>query len=511
MKKIYRLFLLCIVSLALFGCAGNTDDTQSKNDTLKGLLQTDSQLSLPYDMGYKIDEAIGKEISLYTFEPTENKKKYVCVYINREKYDSVDTKHALLKEYDEASQIEARINGATIIASYIAVDGKLGFDYINGKRVDIRARYFYDSELESICGLDFNKKYAVWAATEDRLENHATYQELGYVGIVRRMFEDYYQLYEIEDVDGVSYIKDYAKSVNEETGESQDLTYLYLGQYREKLIETLIPKENDYVDKGKIKDYYGLFQIDTIVDVIKNYKKEDYTYLDIAMISEKTLEMQINEAQNGLYDLYGFKVLSDDGYMVGYRMEEEGENDPTVKTLWLKYDSYEDVKTSNYGAKYVYKVFTAELTKRYRDGADVNIKVKYYYRYSNGLNDVTLKHTLDMNKEYLIFAGNAEKLEECKNTFGTAYPFIVSFEAYTIEKLYDTKEQDGNIYLKQIVGIRTENSDEYLDMSAEVFGKYLERLNNALLEEKEIVKFDQKEIYFAWIKLQEVLDIINNK
>ena len=132
MKKIYRLFLLCIVSLALFGCAGNTDDTQSKNDTLKGLLQTDSQLSLPYDMGYKIDEAIGKEISLYTFEPTENKKKYVCVYINREKYDSVDTKHALLKEYDEVSQIEASINGATIIASYIAVDGKLGFDYING-------------------------------------------------------------------------------------------------------------------------------------------------------------------------------------------------------------------------------------------------------------------------------------------------------------------------------------------------------------------------------------------
>ena len=116
-----------------------------------------------------------------------------------------------------------------------------------------------------------------------------------------------------------------------------------------------------------------------------------------------------------------------------------------------------------------------------------------------------------MNKEYLIFAGNAKKLEECKNTFGTVYPFIVSFEAYTIEKLYDTKEQDGNIYLKQIVGIRTENSDEYLDMSAEVFGKYLERLNNALLEEKEIVKFDQKEIYFAWIKLQEVLDIINNK
>ena len=126
MKKIYRLFLLCIVSLALFGCAGNTDDTQRKNDTIKGLLQTSkkmkklnlngfikklSKIFFTYSNGYKIDEAIGKEISLYTFEPTENKKKYVCVYINREKYDSVDTKHALLKEYDEASQIEASING----------------------------------------------------------------------------------------------------------------------------------------------------------------------------------------------------------------------------------------------------------------------------------------------------------------------------------------------------------------------------------------------------------------
>ena len=180
-------------------------------------------------------------------------------------------------QFSDTSKIKDEIDELVPIYYYIVIQGKLEYDYLQACELDFPITYFdeyasfYYSEVSEMSRFRLQKEYLMWAPKitdiEKEMENYGT----DFCPIINSGLRE---IYPIVNEYGKQYMKTPIRVESLVDGHSSNVTISDFGNLYDQLNNYLIKDIEMYTDiyNNKNRVYYGLLEIDGLLNIIKEYK-----------------------------------------------------------------------------------------------------------------------------------------------------------------------------------------------------------------------------------------------
>lgn len=276
MKKLFTICLMLISIIFIAGCentgSGNTneDGDYIKYSCEEKVLELLNQDSISYNyqyLSFKVTRSRNNVSSLLKIEPNMDSVKYLVGYYA--KSDEIDNTEYTWYEFNKIEDAPEKIgNLKKGIKTYMVFDGKIRNDYLNSSELDINVniKYFYNNEKGDIT---ITEEMLLWGPTLDELQQAKEKSGTDYCPIIASPFNNYYELYDIDVIDGVEYFKEIVGVFEKSTDQYNDRTTSEHVDMEEEFNSIVTIDENNSIEYENRIVYYGLYNINKIIELIE--------------------------------------------------------------------------------------------------------------------------------------------------------------------------------------------------------------------------------------------------
>ena len=214
-------------------------------------------------------------LSLYKFV-TED-LKYIVGYTDKKPYNR---KYIKWYEYSDINKKKNEIDELVPIYYYVVIEGKLKYDYLKACNLDFPIKYFYQfssryySAVNEMAKFDLQDEYLMWAPNIADIEKEIINYNTDFCPIINNVLRE---IFPIINQDGKQYMKTPIRVENLVDGHCSNVTISDFGNLYDQLNNYLIKDTEMYTDlyNNKNRVYYGLLEINGLLNVINEYKRGD--------------------------------------------------------------------------------------------------------------------------------------------------------------------------------------------------------------------------------------------